>query len=81
MIECADDACFSLEALPTLGVSGERGGKHFEGDRAMELEVFSQENLAHRARPQRADDAVMQKRRPDHLDDRATVNRRPTRAR
>ena len=66
MIQRADDARFTLESLSAFEVVRECRWENLEGNRAVEFQVFSDEDLAHPARTELADDAVMQERRPNH---------------
>lgn len=54
------------EAGAGLVVRDEPGGKHLEGDVAVELFVMGAVDLAHRACAERRDDTVVSERAPDH---------------
>ena len=54
-----------LEALDPLGVAGELGGHHLEGDLATEALVLGVVHVGHAAAAQAADDAVMPEARVD----------------
>jgi hypothetical protein len=59
MVERGDGAGFAFEAGAPVGVAGRLARQHFERDLASELEVVGEKDLAHAARAERADDAVM----------------------
>ena len=59
MIESRSRASFQHKTAHPLFILGEGGGKNFERDFAIEAGVFGQINLAHTARAQFGQDAVV----------------------
>src|SRR4051812_41543314 len=50
MIERRDDATFAFEATAEIGVGGEVGTNHLDGDRALQTSVASAVDLTHATR-------------------------------
>lgn len=58
VIERRQQLRFPLEARHVLGVAGQRGGKRFDSDVAIELRVAGTVDFAHAACTERREDAV-----------------------
>ncbi len=58
MVEGAEDARFLFETLQTIGIIGERFGKDFDGDGAVEARVASAIDFSHATRADGRNDFV-----------------------
>ena len=58
MIQRGEDFCFAVEAREAFRVAGQRIGKNFDGDLALQLQVAGAIHFAHPAGAERGEDLI-----------------------